>query len=96
MKEVLDAYETQSADIVRRWKALPDARWDGTLEFFGSAASGVADGVELSLRHRAPPRTDHDLPATDGIDRAADLRAERRRTVKISGAFSKRVARIGL
>jgi uncharacterized damage-inducible protein DinB len=25
----------QSLDIVRRLKALPTARWDGTLEFFG-------------------------------------------------------------
>lgn len=36
MKEVCDAYERQRDDIVRRWKALPAARWDGTLEFFGS------------------------------------------------------------
>ena len=27
MKEVCDAYETQSAEIVRRWHALPAARW---------------------------------------------------------------------
>lgn len=36
MKDVLDAYEKQSAEMARRWKALPAARWDGTLEFFGS------------------------------------------------------------
>jgi uncharacterized damage-inducible protein DinB len=35
MKEVVAAYEKQSADIIRRWKALPAARWDGTLSFFG-------------------------------------------------------------
>ena len=35
MKEVLGAYEKQSADIAARWAALPAARWDGTLEFFG-------------------------------------------------------------
>jgi len=35
MKELLDVYEKQSADIIKRWKALPAARWDGTLEFFG-------------------------------------------------------------
>ena len=35
MKDVLAAYETQSADIAKRWTALPDARWKGTLEFFG-------------------------------------------------------------
>ncbi len=36
MKEVLGAYETQSAGMAQRWAALPAARWDGTLEFFGS------------------------------------------------------------
>jgi uncharacterized damage-inducible protein DinB len=35
MKEVLDAYERQSAGMAARWKELPVARWDGTLEFFG-------------------------------------------------------------
>lgn len=36
MKEVLKAYEIQSEEMAERWKALPAARWDGTLEFFGS------------------------------------------------------------
>jgi uncharacterized damage-inducible protein DinB len=36
MRDVLAAYETQSADIVRRWNALSAARWNGELEFFGS------------------------------------------------------------
>jgi uncharacterized damage-inducible protein DinB len=36
MKEVADAYEKQSAAITQRWKALPAARWDGTLDFFGT------------------------------------------------------------
>jgi uncharacterized damage-inducible protein DinB len=36
MQEVLEAYETQRAGMAARWKELPDARWDGTLEFFGS------------------------------------------------------------
>ncbi|MEK7402996.1 MAG: DinB family protein [Gemmatimonadota bacterium] len=35
MKDVLDAYEKQSTDITKRWKALPDAKWNGSLEFFG-------------------------------------------------------------
>jgi uncharacterized damage-inducible protein DinB len=34
-KELLDIYERQSVDVVRRLKALPVQRWDGTLEFFG-------------------------------------------------------------
>ena len=36
MKEVCDAYDRQSVEIVRRLQALPAARWDGTLNFFGS------------------------------------------------------------
>ena len=35
MKEVLAAYEQQSAGLPGRWKALPESRWEGTLEFFG-------------------------------------------------------------
>lgn len=36
MKEVLEAYEKQSEGMAQRWKALPAARWDGMIEFFGS------------------------------------------------------------
>ena len=35
MKEVLKAYEDQSARMTERWKALSAERWNGTLEFFG-------------------------------------------------------------
>ena len=35
MKDVLDAYETQSAGMIGRWNELSGERWDGTLEFFG-------------------------------------------------------------
>ena len=35
MKEVLEAYERQSAGLPQRWKALPAERWNGSLEFFG-------------------------------------------------------------
>ena len=36
MKDLVAAYDKQSADVIRRWKALPADRWDGTLEFFGN------------------------------------------------------------
>ena len=36
MKEVIAAYDTLNASAGDRWKALPAARWDGELEFFGS------------------------------------------------------------
>jgi uncharacterized damage-inducible protein DinB len=35
MKEIAENYEKQSASIAERLTALSDARWDGTLEFFG-------------------------------------------------------------
>ena len=44
-------------------------------------------GVELPVRHRASPGTDHDVPAADGFDRAADLRAERRRALRARGTI---------
>jgi uncharacterized damage-inducible protein DinB len=37
MKEVVEAYERQSAAIADRWRALPAERWSGELEFFGSS-----------------------------------------------------------
>ena len=36
MKAVLEAYEKQSASLPQRLGSLSAARWDGTLEFFGS------------------------------------------------------------
>jgi uncharacterized damage-inducible protein DinB len=36
MKDVLAAYEGQSFTLPARWKHLPQERWDGELEFFGS------------------------------------------------------------
>jgi uncharacterized damage-inducible protein DinB len=36
MKEIVDTYDKQSADICKRLSALPAERWDGKLEFFGS------------------------------------------------------------
>jgi uncharacterized damage-inducible protein DinB len=35
MKAVLEAYDTQSAAMEKRWSALPAAKWDGSLDFFG-------------------------------------------------------------
>ena len=35
MKELCEAYDRQSTEIVRRLRALPAERWSGTLEFFG-------------------------------------------------------------
>ena len=36
MRDVLAEYERQSAEVLRRWDALPQSRWDGSLQFFGS------------------------------------------------------------
>ncbi len=42
MAEVLAAYEKQSAGMGDRWQALPAARWDGMLDFFGHQRSASA------------------------------------------------------
>ena len=35
MKEVVETYERQSADIAKRWQSLAAERWEGTVDFFG-------------------------------------------------------------
>jgi uncharacterized damage-inducible protein DinB len=39
MKEVLDAYDTQSAKVIDRWNKLHGDKWSGELEFFGGKRS---------------------------------------------------------
>jgi uncharacterized damage-inducible protein DinB len=53
MEEIVAAYEQQSADIVRRWNALPADRWSGDLEFFGDRrpASGMAWSFLFDIVH---------------------------------------------
>jgi uncharacterized damage-inducible protein DinB len=53
MKEVADTYEKQSADIETRINALPEEKWNGNLEFFGSArpASKMAWGFLFDIVH---------------------------------------------
>ncbi len=53
MKEVLDAYEKQSAGMEKRWKNLPDEKWYGNLEFFGSSrpASPMAWSFLFDIVH---------------------------------------------
>jgi hypothetical protein len=38
IKELCEAYDTQRADIERRWQSLPLTRWNGTLDFSASSA----------------------------------------------------------
>jgi uncharacterized damage-inducible protein DinB len=42
MKEVVAAYEKQSAALPRRWRDLPSERWQGTLDFFGNQRPAAA------------------------------------------------------
>ena len=53
MKDVVDAYEKQSAGMAERWKQLPDERWDGTLEFYGTTrpASPMAWSFLFDIVH---------------------------------------------
>lgn len=53
MKEVVDAYDAQSATIPARFKALSADRWNGTLDFFGTArpASPMAWSFLFDIVH---------------------------------------------
>jgi uncharacterized damage-inducible protein DinB len=53
MKEVLEAYETQSATMPARWEALADEKWNGSMQFFGSerAASPMAWSFLFDIVH---------------------------------------------
>ncbi len=42
VKELVEIYDRQRADIVQRWKALPTSRWDGTLEFYAAGQRPAA------------------------------------------------------
>ena len=53
MKEVVDTYTKQSEEITQRWNALPEEKWNGKLQFFGSehSASGMAWGFLFDIVH---------------------------------------------
>jgi uncharacterized damage-inducible protein DinB len=42
MKEIVAAYDEHSAAMPKRWNALPEERWSGTLEFFGRQRPAAA------------------------------------------------------
>jgi uncharacterized damage-inducible protein DinB len=53
MKEIVDTYEKESASNAERLTALSDAKWLGTLEFFGKQrpASPMAWGFLFDIVH---------------------------------------------
>lgn len=53
MKDVAAAYEKQSADVAKRFEALPQEKWDADLEFFGHprSASGMAWSFLFDIVH---------------------------------------------
>jgi uncharacterized damage-inducible protein DinB len=53
MREIVAAYEQQSATIARRWNDLPADRWEGKLDFFGRErpASPMAWSFLFDLVH---------------------------------------------
>ncbi|HWV57586.1 MAG TPA: DinB family protein [Longimicrobiales bacterium] len=53
MKEILEAYDRYSEEIIQRWEALPEERWNGTLEFFGTPrpTSAVAWSFLFDIIH---------------------------------------------
>jgi uncharacterized damage-inducible protein DinB len=52
-REVADAYDRQSAGMAARWQAIPEERWNGTVQFFGRdrSASGMAWSFLFDIVH---------------------------------------------
>ena len=53
MQEIVRTYEAQSADLADRWRALPDARWSGTIDMGGRErlASALAWSFLFDIVH---------------------------------------------
>jgi uncharacterized damage-inducible protein DinB len=53
MKEIVESYEKEGASIAERLAALPDAKWAGTLDFFGTPrpASALAWSFLFDIVH---------------------------------------------
>ena len=71
MKEVVAVYERQSADLAKRWASLPDARWDGTLTFFGTErpASPMAWSFLFDIVHHRGQITTYLRPMGSTVPR---------------------------
>lgn len=71
MKEVLEAYEQQSAGMAERWKTLPAERWEGTLEFFGrkQPASPMAWSFLFDIVHHRGQITTYLRPMGSTVPR---------------------------
>ena len=78
MKEVLQAYEEQSAGMPQRWSALPAERWNGLLDFFGKqrpASPGAFFSTSSITAARSRPTCDRwDRRCRRFTDRAATNR----------------------
>jgi uncharacterized damage-inducible protein DinB len=71
MKDVLAAYEQQSAEMARRWSELPASRWEGTLEFFGNQrpASPMAWSFLFDIVHHRGQITTYLRPMGSTVPR---------------------------
>ena len=71
MKEVVAAYERQSAALAKRWADLPDSKWDGTLTFFGSErpASPMAWSFLFDIVHHRGQITTYLRPMGSTVPR---------------------------
>ena len=71
IKDVVDAYERQSADLPRRWNELSAERWNGTLEFFGGErpASPMAWSFLFDIVHHRGQITTYLRPMGSTVPR---------------------------
>ena len=71
MKAVVEAYESQSAGMPERWRALPGERWNGTLDFFGTQrpASPLAWSFLFDIVHHRGQITTYLRPMGSTVPR---------------------------
>lgn len=71
MKQVVEAYEQQSATMPARWKALPEARWTGQINFFGTPrpASAMAWSFLFDIVHHRGQITTYLRPMGSTVPR---------------------------
>ena len=85
MAEIIAVYDARHGELTERMKKLPASQLEKRMPFTVQGQevmneTGYENWLDHALRSGPPPRPALDLPPADGIDRAADLRAERRRT----------------
>ena len=84
MAEIVAVYDARHEELTERMKKLPATHWEKRMPFTFQGQevmneTGYENWLDHAVRPGPPPRAALHVSPADGIDRAADLRTERRR-----------------